>query len=127
MYNNIYLKKDLFVIGIQTKEQREMFQKRSNKIHCIDSTHNTNKYEFPLTPIIVPYEFNRDYPFAWLISNHTNELTFRPFFEEIKSRCSYSFKVNCVMNDEGNTVWNGFTAAFGESKHLLCKWHITCA
>ena len=67
MYNDIDVKKDLFVIGIQTKEQLEMFQKRSNKIHCIDSTHNTNKYKFPLTTIIVPDEFNRGYPVAWLI------------------------------------------------------------
>ena len=71
-----------------------MFQKRSNKIHCINSTHNTNNYEFPLATIIVPDEFNRGYPVAWLISNHADELTLRPFLEEIKGRCSDSFKVN---------------------------------
>ena len=127
MYNDIDVKKDLIVIGIQTKEQLEMFQKRSNKIHFIDSLHNKNKYEFPLTAIIAPDEFNRGYPVAWSISNHTDELTLRLFLEEIKSRCSDSFKVNCVMTDDDNTGWNAFTAVFGESKHLLCKWHITRA
>ena len=31
------------------------------------------------------------------------------------------------MTGDGNTGWNAFTAVFGESKHLLCKWHITRA
>ena len=59
MYDHIDVKKDLFVLGIQTKEQLEMFKQGAQKIYCIDSTHSTNKYEFPLTTIMVPDEFNR--------------------------------------------------------------------
>ena len=59
MYDDIDVKKDLFVLGIQTKEQLEMLKQGAEKIYCIDSTHSTNKYEFPLTTIMVPDEFNR--------------------------------------------------------------------
>ena len=50
----------------------------------------------------------------------------------MKKRCPENFKVNCVMTiivlkDDDNTGWNAFTSVFGESKHLLCKWHITRA
>ena len=75
---------------------------------------------------MVPDEFNRGYPIGCLISNHADELTLRPFLEEIKKRCPESFKINCVMTiivlkDDDNTGWNAFTSVFGESKHLLCK------
>ena len=121
------LKKDLFVLGNQTKEQLEMIKEGAQKIYCIDSIHSTNKYEFPLTTIMVPDEFSRSYPVGWLISNHANELTLRAFLVEIKKRCPENFKVNCVMTDEDSTGWNAFTSVFGKSKHLLCKWHITTA
>ena len=104
-----------------------MFKQEAQKIYWFDSTHSTNKYGFPLTTIMVPNEFNRGYPVGWLISNHADELTLRPFLEEIKKRCSENFKVNCVMADDDNTGWNAFTSVFGESKHLLCKWQITKA
>ncbi|XP_057301394.1 uncharacterized protein LOC130635887 [Hydractinia symbiolongicarpus] len=127
MYDDIDIKKDLFAIGIQTREQLEMFIKGANKVHCIDGTHSTNKYEFPLTTVIVPDEFNKGYPVGWLISNRNDELTLRPFLEEIKSRCPDDFTVNCLMTDDDNSGWNAFSAVFGETKHLLCKWHITRA
>ena len=104
-----------------------MFKQGAQKIYCIDSTHSTNKYEFLLTTIVVPDEFNRCYPLVWLISNHADELTLRPFLEEKKKRSPENFKVDCVMRDDDNTGWNAFPSVFGESKHLLCKWHITRA
>ena len=121
MYDDIDIKKDLFIFGIQTKEQLKMFKQGVQKIYCIDSTHSTNIYEFQLTTIMVPDEFNRGYPLDWVISNHAHELTLRLFLEEIKKRCPENFKVNCVMTDDDNTGWDAFTSVFWESKHLLCK------
>ena len=103
MDNDTDVKKDLFVLGIQTKELLEMFKQEAQKTYCIDSTHSTNIYEFPLTTIMVSDEFNRGYPVGWLISNHADEVTLRPFLEEIKKRCPENFKVNCVMTDDDNT------------------------
>ena len=123
-YDSIDLKNDLFVIGIQTKQQLEMMQKHASKIICIDSTHRTNQYHFPLVNLVVPDEFNKGYPVGHLISNHADELVLTPFFEEIKARCKDGFKINAVMTDDDNSGWNAFTNVFGESRHLLCKWHI---
>ena len=54
-------KSKLFAIEIQTKEQHEMFVKHSFKITCIDATHGTNHYGFPLISLI-PNDFGKGYP-----------------------------------------------------------------
>ena len=41
IYNEQDVGKNLFAIGLQTKQQLDMFIKHSNKIVCIDSTHET--------------------------------------------------------------------------------------
>ena len=88
-----------------------MFIKHSKKIVCIDSTHETNQYEFPLVTLVVADEFNKGYPVGFFISNH--ELSLRPFLEEIKKRCPEDLKINTVMTDDDNSGWNVFTNVFG--------------
>ena len=63
-----------------------MFIKHSKKIVCIDSTYETNQYEFPLVTLVVADEFNKGYPVRFFISNHADELSLRPFLEEIKKK-----------------------------------------
>lgn len=101
-----------------------MMQKHGPKIICVDSTHKTNQYDFPLINFIVPDEFNKGYPVAHLISNKADELTQRPFLEEIKKRCAPDFKPNVIMTDDDNTSYNAFKNVFGSEIHFLCKWHI---
>ncbi|XP_065642691.1 uncharacterized protein LOC136074313 [Hydra vulgaris] len=124
VYNNIDLNKDSFVIGIQTKHQLSMFKKRSSQIVCIDATHCTNQYAFPLVTLLVRDDFKRGYPVAFLISNHADEQIITPFLEEIKRRCNHSVKVNAVMTDDDFSGWNSFNNVFGDVRHLLCKWHV---
>ena len=88
MYDNIDLKKNIFAFGLQTKEQLKMFEKQAHKIVCIDATHKTNHYKFPLINLVVPDEFNKAYPVAHLICNREDELVLIPFFQAIKERCS---------------------------------------
>ncbi|XP_065677529.1 uncharacterized protein LOC136092875 [Hydra vulgaris] len=80
VYDDIDINKDLFVIAIQTKQQLAMFEKHGSQIVCIDSTHSTNQYAFPLVTLLVRDEFKRGYPVAFFISNHSDELTITPFF-----------------------------------------------
>ncbi|XP_047129782.1 uncharacterized protein LOC124809824 [Hydra vulgaris] len=122
VYDDIDLNKDSFVVGIQTKHQLSMFETHSSQIVCIDATHCTNQYAFPLVTLLVRDEFKRGYPVAFLISNHADEQTITPFLEEIKRRCNNSVKVNAVMTDD-LSGWNAFTNVFGDVRHLLCKWH----
>ena len=50
-----------------------MFIKHSKKIVCIDSTHETNQYEFPLVTLVVSDEFNKGYKVGFFVSNHADE------------------------------------------------------
>nr|XP_047136129.1 uncharacterized protein LOC124813297 [Hydra vulgaris] len=123
VYDDIDLNKDSFVVGIQTKHQLSMFETHSSQIVCIDATHCTNQYAFPLVTLLFRDEFKRGYPVAFLISNHADEQTITPFLKEIKRRCNNSVKVNAVMTDDDLSGWNAFTNVFGDVRHLLCKWH----
>ena len=126
IYDELDVRKNLFAIGLQTKQQLDLFIKHSKKIVCIDSTHETNQYEFPLVTLVVADELNKGYPVGFFISNHADELSLRPFLEEIKKRCTEDLKINTVMTDDDNREWNAFTNVFGSVEHhLLCKWHIT--
>ncbi|XP_065642349.1 uncharacterized protein LOC136073980 [Hydra vulgaris] len=124
VYDNIDLNKDSFVVGIQKKHQLSMFKKHSSQIVCIDATHCTNQYAFPLVTLLVRDDFKRGYPVAFLISNHADEQIITPFLEEIKRRCNHSVKVNAVMTDDDFSGWNSFNNVFGDVHHLLCKWHV---
>ena len=49
----------VFILGIQTQWQKEVFVKYANTIFCIDSTHGTNAYQFKVITCIVPDEFGK--------------------------------------------------------------------
>ena len=68
MYDDIDLKNNIFGFGFQTKEQLEMFEKKTQEILCIHATHETNQCKFPLINLVVSDEFNKGYPVAHLIS-----------------------------------------------------------
>ena len=51
------LREESFLLVIMTNFQAEMYEKHSNRVVCIDSTHNTNPNGFKLVTIVVPDEF----------------------------------------------------------------------
>ena len=50
---------DAFVFALQTEWQRELYERFSGSVLCIDSTHGTNPYKFKLVTCIVPDEFGK--------------------------------------------------------------------
>ena len=50
---------DAFVLAIQTLWQKEMYEKFSTTVFCIDSTHGTNAYRFKLITCVVPDDFGK--------------------------------------------------------------------
>ena len=74
------LREDDFLLGIQTKEQLAMFQKRASEIICLDSTHSTNKYDSKLITLVVPDEFGKDYVVGHLICNREDKKNLFHFF-----------------------------------------------
>ncbi|XP_063595250.1 uncharacterized protein LOC134772142 [Penaeus indicus] len=114
--------KDLFAIGIQTKEQLDMMH--NQEILCIDATHGTNQYGYSLTNLLVPDEWGKGYPVGHLISNYLDEKTLFYFFQEIKKR-DPNLTVNVIMSDDDYSGPNAIKAVFGQDiRHLLCKWHV---
>ena len=50
---------DVFILGIQTEWQKELFEKYASTILCMDSRHGTNAYDFKVITCIVPDEFGK--------------------------------------------------------------------
>ena len=50
---------NVFILGVQTQWQKEVFIKYANSIFCMDSTHGTNAYQFKVITCIVPDEFGK--------------------------------------------------------------------
>ena len=50
---------DAFVLAIQTLWHKELCEKFSQTILCIDSAHNTNAYQFKLITCVVPDDFGK--------------------------------------------------------------------
>lgn len=48
------LQDETFVLALQTKFQKDLYEAHASTILCIDSTHGTNQYRFKLITCIVP-------------------------------------------------------------------------
>jgi len=58
------------VLVLQSKFQAEMLIKFAlQKVICVDDTHGTNSYGFPLTTLMVVNEYGEGFPAAWSILN----------------------------------------------------------
>lgn len=79
-----FLKKEDFVLVLQTEHQKQLAQKFGPSGICCDSTHGTNAYNFTLTSIVVKDEFAEGQPVAWCISNHESYPFMKLFFEKVK-------------------------------------------
>ena len=51
---------DTFILALQTKFQKELYEAHASTILCIDSTHGTNQYRFKLITCIVPDDYSKD-------------------------------------------------------------------
>ena len=83
-YGDMDEKNNFFVIGIQTKQQLDIFEQNSSKVVCIGSAYRPNQYALSSITILVPDEFNKGYPVGHLLSSREDESTIKPFLEEIK-------------------------------------------
>ncbi|KAK3919267.1 Wilms tumor protein-like protein [Frankliniella fusca] len=118
--------KELFMFGIQSKEQKELLIEGSKTILVVDDTHNCTQYEnFKLLNGLVVNENRRGWPVFHLITNKTDENTLKFFFQAIKEKCEGRLVVNCVITDDAPALINSIEMGFEEKiKHLLCCWHV---
>ena len=53
------LPEDAFVLALQTQWQKGIYDRFSDTVLCMDSTHGTNPYNFKLITCIVPDDFGK--------------------------------------------------------------------
>ena len=91
---------------------------------CVDATHKTNGYDFPLITVVVVDEFGEGYPVAWCISNREDTKTLKVFFEKLKEICG-DIKTSWLMTDMAEQYYIAWSAVFGPgTKKILCTWHV---
>ena len=88
-----------------------MLKKNASKILCIDSTHDTNQYQFKLITLLVPDDFGHGYPVASLITNREDAEVLQMFFQAIKARVGILI-TSALMTDDNNAPYNGYVAVF---------------
>jgi hypothetical protein len=110
-------------LTIQTKFQKELYEKYGHSILCIDATHGTNAYRFMLITCIVPDEFGRGQPIAWCIADTVTEAIVQAFLKTICDRSPYT-TVRVIMTDDDDTGWKAAEHVYGNIQHILCRWHI---
>lgn len=123
------LPSDLFMLGIQTKSQRELMVSGSQRILLADDTHNVTQYEnVKLLNVMVVDENNKGWPVGHFISNCMSGDVIKYFIQAIKLRCidaGEELNINCVITDDDTALINGMEAGMGMPlKHILCQWHL---
>ena len=53
------LQDETFVLALQTKFQKDLYEAHASTILCIDSTHGTNQYRFKLITCVVPDDYGK--------------------------------------------------------------------
>ena len=79
----VALKKDDFVVIMQTQFQKHLMQKFGSKGLCCDTTHGTTGYDFKLNSLLVLDEFEEGVPVAFCLSNQDNFAFMKLFFSKI--------------------------------------------
>lgn len=114
---------DDFALCIQTRFQCDMLKKFGNNAVCIDSTHCTNQYDFPLTTLMVIDEYGEGIPVAFMLSNRETGGVIASFFESIKSKVGI-VEPQVFMTDDAPQYFSAWQVTFGTSsktKKLVCR------
>ena len=117
---------DDFALCIQTQFQCDMLKEFGSNCVCIDSTHSTNHYDFPLITLMVTVEFGEGVPVAYMVSNRETAAVIEAFYESIKSRVGI-LEPQVFMSDDAPQYFSSWQKTFGKSsrtKKLLCRWHL---
>ena len=116
---------DDFLLALQTPLQREIFKScAENNVVCIDATHKTNGYDFPLITVLVVDEYGEGYPVAWCISNREHKILLLNFFRRLRELCG-QINATWLMTDMVDQYYTAWRTVFGpDTKRILCTWHV---
>ena len=119
------LKKDDFLIVLQTPIQAEMLKRfGEHKVVCVDATHGTNAYDFKLITLLVVDEYGEGFPCAWCITNREDRAILIEFFASVRTKCGM-VRPCWFMSDMAEQYYLAWVSAFDSTpKKLLCTWHV---
>ena len=120
-----YLKKDDFLLVIQTDFQRDMLCRHGKKGVCIDATYRINDYDFNLITLMVLDDFQEGIPTMWAISNREDKPVLVCTLNSIKDRCG-AIEARWFMSDMAQQYYNAWEDVFGaeSTSYLWCAWHV---
>ena len=119
------LNDDDFALVLQTPLQKEIMQKLGpNRVVCIDATHKTNGYDFPLITVLVVDEFGEGFPVAWFLSNREDHILLMNCYQCLRENVGEIVPA-WFMSDDAEQYYSAWVAVFGPGPHkLLCTWHV---
>ena len=119
------LAEETFLLGIQTKFQRDVMIKFGNDgIICVDGTHGTNTYDFLLITIMIVDNYGEGIPVAWAISDREDSCTLVQFLKPLSERVGV-IKPKVFMSDDADQYYTSWCGVFGAGpQKLLCMWHV---
>ena len=119
------LSKQDFVLAIQTPLQADIMKRLSkDRVICVDSTHGTTGYDFPLITVLIVDEYGEGFPVAWCIANREDQTLLQYFFQALKQKVG-TISPQWFMSDLAEQYWSAWVSTFRQPlKRLLCVWHI---
>ena len=120
----VALKKDDFVVIMQTEFQKHLMQKFGSKGLCCDTTHGTTGYDFKLNSLLVLDEFEEGVPVAFCLSNRDNFAFMKLFFSKIRDNTG-AISPCWFMSDTASQFYEAFALVNECSpKQFICVWHV---
>ena len=119
------LKREDFMIVIQTPFQKHMARSFLKNGLCLDSTHGTTGYDFYLTTMLVIDEFGAGCPIAFCLATHETEAFLKIFFRKVQNNMGMPLNPQWLMSDSATQFYNAFVAVTRSApKYLVCTWHV---
>ena len=119
------LKREDFMLIIQTPFQKHMAERFAQNGVCVDSTHGTTGYDFYLTTLLVIDEFGAGFPIAFCLATHEDETFQKIFFKQVKRNLGKEMNPAWFMSDSATKFYNAFVAVNKtRPKYLVCSWHV---
>ena len=97
--------------------------KYGSKIICMDSTHGTNMYQFLLITIMIIDEHGEGLPVAWAINNKEDTTMLVKYLTAVKGKTE-KITPTVFMSYDADAFYNAWKCVFGETKRLLCFFHV---
>ncbi|KAK9676560.1 hypothetical protein RND81_11G085200 [Saponaria officinalis] len=93
----------------------------------IDSTYNTNTYEFPLVEMIEMTPTNQNFTIAYAIMESERKEDYVWMLEKLRTLLPNGESPNVIVTDRELSLMDVIPLVFPRSRNILCVWHVNRA